>query len=78
MSISDKTTQTHDSLQEAIKGLIDTQFQLLMMTQQSSQVFSAAIAALSQAMSAPRKLITDAAGNPVGVVSQIEQGNPNV
>lgn len=78
MSITDTTNQTHDALQEAIKGLIDTQFQLLMMTQQSSQVFAAAIAALSQAMSAPRKLITDDAGNPIGVVSQMEQGNPNV
>lgn len=77
MSIMEATNDTQKSLDQAVRGLVESQFQLLQMMQINNQMFAAAIDALAQAISAPRQLITDANGNPVGAAPQLQQGNPN-
>ena len=75
MSLTSDTNHAHDQLKDAIGGLIEAQFRVLQVTQQGNLAFTAALEALTQALSAPRQLITDASGNPVAVTTQPQETN---
>lgn len=78
MSIMQSTNEVQSNLKQAIQTLLESQYNLMQISQQGNTAFAAALAQLAQAITAPRTLINDANGNPVGVSYQSNQGSPNV
>lgn len=70
----DAANSAGEDVSQALRALVEAQFNVMMIAQQSEMDFIAALNALVNAITAPRRLIEDAAGNPIGVVSTIENG----
>lgn len=67
--LTDDTNAAADQLSQAIRGLVQAQIDVLQVAQQGNAAFVAALDALTTAVAAPRRLIEDANGNPIGVTS---------
>lgn len=66
MAYTDDISNSQDDLAKAFHGLIDAQYAFLQIAQQGNLACIAALQAVAQAASAPRRLITDDAGRPIG------------
>lgn len=73
MSLTTDLNAAHDQLTQALSALIDAQRNFLQIAQQGNQATIAAFTMLTQALSAPRQIIEDDNGNPIGVMPVLHQ-----
>lgn len=65
MSLKNASNLSHN-MENSLRAFVQAQFQTIQMLQQSNQAYIAAFDALARAIAAPRRLITDEQGRPIG------------
>ena len=73
MSVIEQVNGVHSNIKEAMQSLVQAQMQVLQVSQQGNQAFAAALMQLADAIAAPRQLVTDSTGRPVGVTRVQQQ-----